>query len=54
MHTEADLRELARIARIEADKATDPVKKARLREWARNYERQAEELGRDGAVEVDA
>ena len=54
MHSEADFRELARVTRVEADKAIDPVKEARLRELARNYERQAEELRRNGAVEVDA
>ena len=54
MHTEEEYRELARVARLEADVATDPVNAERLRELARNYERQAEELGRNGAVEADA
>lgn len=54
MHTEEDFRELARVAWIEAEATPDRAKAKRLRELARNYERQAEELRRDRAVEADA
>ena len=54
MHTEEDFRELARVARLEADATPDPAKAERLRALARNYERQAEELGRKGVIEANA
>lgn len=44
MHNERDLRELARVTRAEADRATDPEKVTSLHDLARAYEHRADAL----------